>query len=110
MAAGDLTIIGEDVYGTRNVVIGTIELPSSYVTGGQALNTARFGFASGKVDFVAFEPVVQDADESMIARYDRAADKVQVFQAVNAADALQEVGPGANLSTFVCRFKAEGRK
>lgn len=109
MAAGDVTILWEDTYGTRSVRGGTIELPSSYVAGGVALTTAKFGLASG-VDHVDFEPVVQDADESMIARYDRANDKVQVFQAVNAADALQEVAAGVNLSTFTCRFKAEGRK
>lgn len=110
MAAGDLTTIGEDVFGTHNVRYFSIEMPSSYATGGFTPNPARFGMAAGKVDIVTFEPVVQDADESMVARYDRGNDKVQVFQCVNAADALQEVANATNLSTFTLRGKAEGRK
>lgn len=108
MAAGDITKISDDVQGTKGVIVGTIELPASYVTGGTAI-AGLFGFTT--LDFVSFEPILQDADEAVIAAYNRTSAKLQVFQAVNAADALQELGSGsAILSGLTVRFRAEGRK
>ena len=107
MAAGDITIESEDVFGTKNIIIGTIEGEASATDGGVALGTALFGLAT--VDFVTFELVEVDADEAYIARYDNSADKMQIYECLTA-DALQEIPATTNVGSLVFRFRAIGRK
>jgi IMP cyclohydrolase len=108
MADGDV-IKKEDVFGTFNIAVGTLDLPETYATGGIAVGTAIFGLAS--VDFVAFEVQDQDADEAVVLRYDRATNKVLAYQCINAVDALQEVAnASAILAGKLARFLAIGKK
>ncbi len=106
MAAGDVTIESEDVFGTKNIVIGTVEGEASATDGGVALSPAKFGLST--FDFLTFELVEEDADEAYVARYDYATDKVQFYQCLTA-DALQEV-PATTNTDLVIRFRAIGRK
>lgn len=109
MAAGDITTIEEDVFGTKNVHAGSIEGPASYLAGGFALGTALFGLSS--VEFVQFETVSQDAAAAgFVARYDRTNDKVQVFVGDSSADGMAEVADAVDLSSELFRFMAIGRK
>lgn len=115
MAVGDVTTIRDMENGWENVLVGTVEGPSTYATGGFALAALDGGaagsaidFALTTVDFVAFELVEVDADEAFVARWDRATSKIQVYECLTA-DALQEIG-AVDISSLDIRFRAHGRK
>jgi hypothetical protein len=107
MAAGDITIESQDVFGTKNVVIGTIEGEASATDGGVALSPAKFGLTD--VDFVTFELIEVDADEAYASRYDYATDKVQTYECA-AGDAMQEIVATTDVHLLTFRFRAIGRK
>ena len=114
MAAGDQTLVSDDVYGTKCVRIVTIALPSTYATGGIPLTTAKFGM--GQLEFVDSEPAALTADRTKFIRavYDRVADKLQLFwgdAAVSGGGGLQEVTNGATISGYDApRVRIFGRK
>jgi len=108
MAQGDVTIIAEDVFGTRNVVIGEIELSAAYPSGGVAPSVAKFGLS--QVDFVEFEPVELAATTALLARYDRATDKVMLHEGdAGTAGPLAQTDEALTNATDL-RFLAYGRK
>lgn len=110
MAAGDITTVFEDVFGTHGIHVGTIEGPASYATGGFAPSDADFGFDSD-LDFVVFEVVSQDAAAAAyVARYDRTNNLVQMFVGNATADGMAEVAAAVDLSSESIRFMAVGRK
>ena len=109
MAAGDITIIKKDVHGTDVVVTGTVELAAvAHPAGGLALNPAKFGLST--VNFVSFETVELASTTALIARYDRATDKVTLHE----GDGPTTAGPLAEsdedtVAATECRFRAEGK-
>ncbi len=110
MAAGDITVLSEDRQGTRNIVYGTIEMTAgAHPAGGLALNPAKFGLTD--VEFVSFETVELAATTALVARYDRATDKVTLHEGdgPTTAGPLAESDEDTSAATEI-RFKAEGRK
>src|ERR1043165_4183663 len=108
MAAGDFSGT-EDIHGTLVTKLGTVAVPSTYATGGIPLarGSEKFGLVS--VSFASVE-VTQDADEAWLGKYDYTNDKIQLFGAVAATDALQEMANGVSLTSYVIRVFAMGRK
>ena len=109
MAQGAVTVIAEDVFGTRTIVIGTIELSAAYVAGGVAPSLAKFGLST--VDFVHLEPIELAAATALLPRYDRATDKVMIHE----GDGPTTAGPLAQTDEALTsaedlRFMAVGRK
>lgn len=109
MAQGDVTVIAEEVFGTRNIVIGTVELSSTYPSGGVAVGTAKFGLTT--VDAVFMEPVELAATTALVPRYDAATDKIMLHE----GDGPTTAGPLAETDENVTssgdiKFMAVGRK
>jgi len=107
MAAGDMTK-HEDVFGTLNVVHGTVEGPSSYAAGGFATNPVKFGLTT--VEFCSLNPVESAATLAFMPRYDHASGKIKLFEANTADAALVEVDDATDLDSVEIRFMALGRK
>ena len=112
MAAGDITIIEEETFGTQTIIIGTFELPAvAYTAAGIAPGTAKFGLTT--VNFCSMEPVETEADMSkaVYPKYDRAADLVILYESASGVSAPMDysnVDPVANVTDV--RFMAIGRK
>jgi hypothetical protein len=109
MAAGDITVLSKDVQGTQCIVYGTIEMTAgTHPAGGLALNPAKFGLSA--VDFVSFETVELAATTALVARYDRATDKVTLHEGdgPTTAGPLAETNEDTTAATEI-RFKAEGQ-
>jgi len=109
MAAGDITVIKKDVHGTDVIVTGTIEMTAGeHPAGGLALNPAKFGLTT--VNFVSFETVELAATTALLARYDRATDKVTLHEGdgPTTAGPLAESDEDTTAATEI-RFRAEGK-
>lgn len=103
MAAGDVTIDFDDVMGTENVVGGSVAYGTA-VSGGIALGLkAKFGLTT--VRKVFFEQA-----NGYVFAYDKAADKLKVFQSAGSAAALAEVTSGDLTSAGPVSFLAFGKK
>jgi hypothetical protein len=112
MAAGDITIIEEETFGTQTVIIGTFELPAGvWTAAGVAPGTAKFGLTT--VNFCEIEPVEVAADMStaLFAKYDRAGDLVFLYESASGASAEMDA-TNANVTNNVTdlRFMAIGRR
>lgn len=109
MAIGDVTIVAEEVFGSRNVVIGTIATGAVYPSGGLVPSVAKFGLV--EIDFVEFEPLELAATTALLPRYDRATDKVMLHE----GDGPTVAGPLAETDEDLTAagpvyFMAYGRK
>ena len=73
MAAGDLTIIEEEIFGSQSIVIGTIELNAgAHGAGGYAPSAAKFGLTTVNfVDFEVVEPRPRRLDRFTMTRVGR---------------------------------------
>ena len=78
MAQGDITIIDTGVIGELVYVLGTVELSSTYSAGGVALGTAKFGLSD--VKFAHMEPVLLASTTALVPFYNRATDKIMLFE------------------------------
>lgn len=107
MAAGDVTIAREDVFGVTNVVFGTIA-GGTYAAGGWAmLLFPKFGLTT--VDHVDVK-VEASATTMLQARYDKATNKLQIYESgIDAAPTPVEIGTD-DLTSAVIDFVAYGRK
>lgn len=109
MAQGDVTILDDEVVGPFNVIRGTVELSSTYPSGGVALGTAKFGLV--EVYHVTMEPVELAATTALIPRYDAATDKIMLHE----GDGPTTAGPLAETDEDVTssgdvKFMAWGKK
>ena len=112
MAAGDVTILADEVFGTLSCIIGTMELPAgAYTAGGYALSPAKFGLTT--VLFVDIEPVEVAADHStaLFGKYNHAGDKIGLYETSGTVSTEMD-SSNADVSNNVTdlRFKAYGRK
>lgn len=112
MAQGDVTILSEDVFGTLNVVVGSVELSDdSYEAGGVPLSEPMFGLAA--VYFVDCQPVELTSTAALIARYNYTGDAIQLYEGdgPTTAGPLAEIGDSDDLSSSGdVFFVAYGRK
>lgn len=109
MAIGDVTVIAEDVFGTRNIVIADVALGDTYPAGGVVPSVAKFGLTT--VDFVHIETVELAATTALVPRYDRATDKIMLHE----GDGPTTAGPLAQTDedctgATAMRVMAVGRK
>jgi len=111
MAAGDITIIEEEVFGSQSIIIGTMELEASAISaGGVAPATAKFGLTT--VNFCHFEPIeMASGTDALLPRYDRVTDKVMIHEGdgPTTAGPLAESNEDTSSATPL-RFMAVGRK
>ena len=108
MAAGDITIVAKDVFGTRNVVTGTVEAAgAAWPAGGYAFTAAALGLAS--IEHIDFEPYEITATTFVQPVYVRSIDKVTIFDGGGAGASFPEANADDSSATGGIRFMAYGR-
>lgn len=108
MAAGDITITDRDIFGTRNVVIGTMEIPSgTWAVGGYAFTAALLGLA--QIESVVFEAMEHTATTFLLPALIRSTGKVTLLECSGAGVALQQSNEDTSSSVGPIRFMAFGR-
>lgn len=103
MAASVSITTGPEVPGNRKMVMGTITLDSSYVTGGEPVTLAQLGLS--RLDFLNVS-----AGVGYLPAWDGSVTtpKILVYRQTAATSALIEVPNTTDVSTVTVRFLAYG--
>lgn len=107
-----VTVLRNELAGTRRLVSGTVTFDASYNTGGEALAPSLLGMY--QFDSLSLEPAGVDATHAFVAQWNGqqgATSTVKVYQGDNAnaaAAPLVEVPATTNLAALTMAFSARG--